>query len=914
MRGLPALPHLARETARCVPGRPADLEELAAIASFDADVSRFLLRQAPQARTVRDAVFQLGAETLGRIVFTRSIPAMFSAAPESGFDCDLFWRHARLAAEYAVAIGEHCAGEYVSVAYVATLLHNVGKLALDAVAPEVYARVRNAAIAEGRGLIEAERRELGVDHTLAGKWLLENWGLHELYVAAAWLHHHPAGALDETHYPTRLIDLVQLAADAARRTLEAEDGAESAAQADPVLLKRLGLSEESLREALNRQTANTAVPTMADLSRPVFTSSPVADAQHRLERRLERLGLLERLHTQLADARHVAEVLNALGPHVREAFHVPSGMCCAVDLDLACLEGRWWADAQGPLTPLALPLHAPVNATPEQLDAALPAALDAVAEDAPDGVLRGTSLGELVRRPGFLVAPMTADGRHMGQLLLDTTDAPGGFTEEDFADLRLFARAAGAALARLRKVQALERRTEEMADAVLEREAEFQRRLRRERLAGIAALAAGAAHEINNPLAVISGRAQMMLNRTHSADDTRGLETIIEQSRRASRILTDLMQFARPPEPRLEPSVISFILRQVAATLRDRLDRQGIRVIEEYGDHLPRVRLDRRRIEQVFLHLIVNAEQAMTGKGGELAIRARPSADRRQVCIEIADTGPGVPPELRTRIFEPFFTTRPQGEGTGLGLAVCHGIIESHGGAIDVSDAPGQGAVFRVILPAAIDLAPAAAKPAPVPSAGRPVAGRADHAASEAVAPLAPSAPPPSRPARSAARLTPSQSGPIREHRRPAPAEPRFDASSPSSAAVIARPATEPRSILVIDDDVDLREVLKEIFQGRGYRALAASDGVEAQALLAGHRVDLVVLDIRMPRQDGIALLRHIREHDPGLPIIVVTALATDDEIQEATELGIRACLHKPFELKRLLTEIEDALRSRHAA
>lgn len=907
MRGLPALPHLAHETARCVPGHPADLEELAAIASFDPEVSRLLVREAAQARTVRDAVYQLGIDALRRIVFTHAIPAAFLPSSASALDRDLFWRHARLAGTYAAALAQRVATEHAAIAYVAAFLHNIGKLVLAVTAPEAYPRACASTLADDRTLIETERREVGVEHTLAGKWLLENWGMPDAYIAAAWLHHHPPGALDETRYPVRLVELVQLASLMARRSLDVHGGA---AQDELLLVKRLKLTEAVVRDIIEQQAAEAApqAPVTPRITPPVGT-----DVQRRLERRLERLDRLERLHARFADARHIGAILDALAPGVRDAFHAPWGLCCAADVELACLEGRCWGESQGPMTALSVPLDAAPQATPEELDEALPGAIAALSENAQDGPLAGRALGALVQRPGFIVAPMTAEGVHVGRIWLDTTDAPAGFTEEDFADLRLLARAAGAAVARLRKVQALRERTEEMADALLERDEEFQRRLCSERLAGIAALAAGAAHEINNPLAVISGRAQMMLSRSFSGEDARGLETIIEQSRRASRILTDLMQFARPPEPHLEPSVITFILRQVVASFRERLERRGIRTVEDYADRLPRVRLDRRRIEQVFVHLIVNAEKAMADKGGVLTIRARASEDQQRVVLQFADTGPGVPPELRGRIFEPFFTTRPQGEGTGLGLAVCHGIVQSHGGAIDVGDEPGQGAVFTVVLPAT-DFSTVAPR-----TAAEPVEHPAQPTSTQ-VAPAEPAAgtasPSGAQPDISTPHF-PSNKG-LEPPRTPAPAPPsQFTAetrAATETAPPVARVPKEPRSILVVDDDVDLREVLKEIFQGRGYRALGASDGVEATALLAGHRIDLVVLDIRMPRQDGLALLRHIRERNPALPVIVVTGMATEDELREAAELGIRACLHKPFELKRLLAEIEEALGSRHAA
>lgn len=897
MDRLPALPQLTREVIRSGP-ETADLEELAAIASFDPGLSRVLMQLAGDARSIRDAVLRLGLDALRRAILRMTLPPLFEPAGESALDRDAFWAHAGKSADYAAALARRVDPALVSTACCSAFLHNIGKLVLDLVTPETYASTLEYGAAGGRALLEAERRDLGVDHTLAGKWIAENWGLPEDCIAGIWLHHHPPGALDDTQYPVRLVELVRLAGSLAHASDEGTDSFEAfMSRLDVAVLNRLGIPRDGLRAAVLEvesldSPAGDRVPGVA-------AAEPYEDVGYlrRLERRVKRLDTLESLHLAMSGYQSLGAVLDASAEAVRAAFGVSWGLCCSADLELSCLEIRWWSDARAPISQIVIPLG---DLGPEEaLDQALPAALEAVASGDVREACAGTSLVEVVRRPGFTVVPITHEGRSMGQIAVDAGTAVPVFTEDDFADLRLFGRAAGVAVARIRATQQLQSRTEEMVDALGRREQDFRRRLRAARLAGIAELAAGAAHEINNPLAVISGRAQMMLNRTLPPEDAKGLETIIDQSRRASKILTDLMQFARPPEPRLEPSVINFVLRQVVATMRSRLERQGIRIVEHYQEPLPRVRLDRRRIEQVFVHLIVNAEQAMAGKGGVLTLRTGSDAERRRVHIEIEDTGPGVPLEIRDRIFDPFFTTRGQGEGTGLGLAVCHGVLESHGGAVEVGGEPGRGAVFTVSLPVAIDL------PAPVPQAPpRPRPETEDSA----------DRPPLGRPAWSvmpAARHVPATPEP---DLAPEPIIAESDAPPEEVKHAEVQEPAQPPTILVVDDDVDLREILRETFQGRGYRALGAANGTEAMALLVGSKTDVVIMDIRMPRENGIDVLRAIRAYDTRVPIILITGMVTEEELREANTLDIRACLHKPFELKRLLAEIEEVFGSRSAA
>lgn len=884
MRDLPALPRVAREVLLHAGAETGDLEDLAAAVSCDPALAQVVTRAVAGAGELRTAVFALGADGVRRIVFRHVLRALFPDDAGGALDRVAFWRHAVRCAGYAEQLAARLRSPHAHAAYVAGLLHNVGKLVLDTLAPDAYARVVEAVDRAGAPALETERSALGVDHTLAGKWTAENWGLPEPYISAIWLHHHPSGALDETHYPVQLVEIVRLAGMLAHGAAEAPQGASGFAAH---LLDRLGLTRQDLDELTAGPPAPVEAPAAGSLS--LEGADPRALVQ--LQRRVRRLKMLEKLQESLGGEQHLGAMLEATAACLREGFATSWGFCCAADEEFACLEGRWWQGRQEPVQAFVTSLRADAGAAGEPRGEALPGALREVLSMASREAWQEGGFAEMLRWPGFVVAPILADGRSLGQILLDCSGPGGGFGEDDFGDLRLFGRATGMAIAHLRAKQHLRERNEEMAEALWRKEEEIRQRVREARTAGIAKLAAGASHEINNPLAIISGRAQVMLNRALAPEDRKGLETIIEQSRRASHILTGLMQFARPAEPKLEPLPLNFVLRQIVAGLRPRLERRGIQVIEHYFERLPRVRLDRHRFEQAVASLVENAEHAMGATGGTLTLRAMPANGRRSVKVQVTDTGPGVAPEIRDEIFEPFFTTRPQGEATGLGLAVCQGIIDSHGGRIELESRPGRGATFTMVLPAVADIA----------------------------APADPEAAPPEVP-RKAVADTPGEAAPVplRDAAWTAPdletvhAPPRTAAARPGAphkAPDEMRPA-----ILVVDDDADLREILKETFRGRGYDALGASDVSEARAMFFGRRTDLVILDIRMPRQDGLGLLREMRASDAEVPVIVVTGLASGEELEEARGLGARICLHKPFELKRLLAEVEDALRSRSAA
>jgi signal transduction histidine kinase len=221
--------------------------------------------------------------------------------------------------------------------------------------------------------------------------------------------------------------------------------------------------------------------------------------------------------------------------------------------------------------------------------------------------------------------------------------------------------------------------------------------IRTEKLAAAGTLAAGVAHEVNNPLASISSLLQILQTRPQTDAEAREMLNLMQgQITRITQVLRDLMDFARVRPP--ERSRLN-INETVEAALRlARFDKgfQKIEVTTAYTPCLPQISADAGQLQQVFLNLFLNARDAMPD-GGRL--RVTTSHDAHSLAIAISDTGPGIAPEHRAHIFDPFYTTKSAGTGTGLGLAVCYGIINAHGGQIEIAGNNGRGATFRVILP-----------------------------------------------------------------------------------------------------------------------------------------------------------------------------------------------------------------------
>jgi PAS domain S-box-containing protein len=233
-----------------------------------------------------------------------------------------------------------------------------------------------------------------------------------------------------------------------------------------------------------------------------------------------------------------------------------------------------------------------------------------------------------------------------------------------------------------------------------EREKELQKELLlSSRLASIGELAAGVAHQINNPLTGILGFSQRLLKKSTNEESSQDLERIHTEAERAAKVVQNLLTFARRRQPHKQYSDINEILESALELRAYELKTSNIELITNLTPKLPEIMLDFYQIQEVFLNIILNAEQAMTeaNNGGKLTIKTKER--KGLIRTTFTDDGPGIPAERLDKIFDPFFTTKGEKGGTGLGLSVCHGIITEHGGKIYARSKPGKGTAFFVELP-----------------------------------------------------------------------------------------------------------------------------------------------------------------------------------------------------------------------
>jgi two-component system, cell cycle sensor histidine kinase and response regulator CckA len=377
-----------------------------------------------------------------------------------------------------------------------------------------------------------------------------------------------------------------------------------------------------------------------------------------------------------------------------------------------------------------------------------------------------------------------------------------------------------------------------------------------QKMEAVGQLAAGVAHDFNNLLTVITGRVHLLLQRTGlppGGADRRDAELIADTAGRAAMLTHQLLAFSRKQPLRATVLDLGVVVAHIVPMLR-RLIGEEVELVTPTASESWLVKADANQMEQVILNLAVNARDAMP-QGGRLTVQTASVPGRQlggrlpeiepgrdYVVLSVADTGVGMDAETRARLFEPFFTTKEAGKGTGLGLAVVHGIVRQHDGVVHVDSEPGRGTTFSIYLPKTDEIT-----------------------------------------------------------------------ATPVSTPTVVRPVTGHETVLLVEDDEQVRVLAREILATNGYTVLEAAHGADALQIFGQHGgpIDLLITDVVMFGISGPQVARRVVSRRPGIKVLYLSGYTADALGRHGVLEPDVMVLRKPFTPEALLQAVRQALEAR---
>jgi putative nucleotidyltransferase with HDIG domain len=678
--------------------------------------------------TLEQAVPLLGFATVRSVILATTVFETFGL-PDStrarAFDRVEFWKHA-----LAVAC---CARRLAGLrpeavpqpedAFVAGLLHDLGKVALDALFPKAYDRIAAHADSTRGDIADSERSTLGIDHTVAGRRLAERWGLPREYQEVIWLHHVVADALPASVTRAGLIQLVQLADTVAREQRVGYSGNYCFYEYSSQLAERLGVDPERLSEVgaglagdvaehaallgLDRETSDAMcfkamMRANAELGR---LNAELTARNRRLAAGMRYFKALASFEQRLTDWSNPQAVVSAMAHAAAPALQRSRMVAFGVREDGAAVDITWAdtaADEAGDLTRSVGAALANWLARRQEVG-------EGLMQPAPPATRELIDATPLARDSGPLwLLPIAHRQQVAGGLLYVSEYDERARLAEEADELRSFLASLGLALGRAHAQAAARRLSEDLAQANRRLQQMQAELLRSRTLAMIAEMAAGAGHELNSPLTVISGRAQMLASTLEDPEAQRVLKMISDKAHECSGIVRELMDFARPPPATLAPVNLAEILTELRSEWLARTGRPASQIRLEMEvppgtppADAPVVLGDREQLKTVFRELLNNATDALAEDGGSIVLRCRPAARPDALEVTVEDNGCGMSSAVLQRAFDPFFSHRRAGRGRGLGLPRAYRIIEAHAGHIWLESRVDEGTTAHVVLPRA---------------------------------------------------------------------------------------------------------------------------------------------------------------------------------------------------------------------
>ena len=669
---LPALPQVVLQVMQQCEDEAAGLAEIAAIIGQDAAISAQVMRVAHtpyynRGRTLaslNQALAVLGTQTVRRIALNQAIFELLGRFQGAArVDLVRFWCHALLCALLAQRIAGELAYPRAEEAYLAGLLHDIGRLALLAAAPEDYAPLFDS---DEETLLAEERSRFGLTHAEAGGWLAERWRLAPLFCDSLRYHHEDAARVRDAH---PLVQIVHLANHMSRRGLADIDagiwGLDTAR-----LASLLATAHDTLRQSAEAFGIPLNVAEQAIVQSTADTEPVITTLAQAAELRLLAGSACHEAACQETERQALLAIVRSAGLVFgagRSAWlDLSDGKLCGVSLD----------DQDDRLQEIRIPL----SAASSRVTQAMKQPVILLASEADLG-LADRHLLHLLASPALLCLGLTHAGECMGILVLALDAATADGLRVRQTPMSSFAAEAARCLAAARA------RTQALSEARNAVEEAHRSRVRE------------VMHEVANPLGVVHNYLALLRERLDGDASASEIDLMREELRRVSGILEQLRLSERPASVTLEALDLNALIRQVVDFCRKGKPEMA-RVETHYRleEALPPIRSDRNKLKQILINLIFNAVEAMPGGGRLILSTAYWHSGRQQGLIEVGveDTGPGIPDEVLQQLYSPV-STRKGGTHAGVGLAIVGRLVAELGAVIQCHT--GAGTRFKLLLP-----------------------------------------------------------------------------------------------------------------------------------------------------------------------------------------------------------------------
>lgn len=705
------------------PVRASAMDKLAAMLAADPAMTAGLLKMANtlvpgSAQTAPQAIDKLGDEQLRSAVLSQKILIARDEIADSGLDLPAFLRHCIATAIAAEMVADRLDADIdTQQAFTCGLLHDIGKPVLALLLPKSYCRALSLAKQGHRGLTDVERKIIGLDHTVVGRRLAERWRLGQAIEQAIWMHHQPPQSIPDTLAHRALIEVVCLANMLAKRT-EADSGNDyNQARREGQLAERLGLSGVDVERVLaalteateqrsnllglgsasqsqsHRQALRTANDSLGEL----------VDELRRVNRNLvgkaEAFRSLQQMALDLPAAATVADALVGIANSAAEAIGLSeiNAQCVVAysmglqDEDALVLRMDYDGQCHWNTIPTLNSLLS--SGQPDRTNLP-PEALQALLNSADQTDRR-------ILQADYHHEPLLRAGVWAGGLLIPSDKTREAGTQTTL-QIEALCEAMSIVLAAVQQRNEAVGLSEQLTMSAQSLSQAQQALLATQLQSAATEMASGAAHEINTPLAVISGRAQLMLNRATNEQDRRTWQLIADQAQHVSDLVSQLLESAQPGLPKPADMDAGQILHRAVDAFRnsDHPQAESANVDIDVTDQLPAAWVDGDQICTAVAALVANAAAA-TPVDGTVHMAAKPGDPSGMVLLTVSDDGHGMDAEMLEKAFVPFFSAQQAGRRPGLGLPTARRLIEANGGSIRLDSRPNRGTTVFVLLPVA---------------------------------------------------------------------------------------------------------------------------------------------------------------------------------------------------------------------